>query len=168
MERLLSPDLGLSVWTILTFFLLVVILAKTVWKPLIRSLEEREEGIRLERKAAETARRDAEDIKAQLDKELALIEARAKEALDKAVKEGLSGKEKIIEGALQEAKDLVDRTRKQLEEEKARLVRELRGEIAGLSVLAAERILKESVKPETHKRVLADFLKDLENRSKAG
>ena len=162
MEKLIEPDFGLTFWTLIVFGLLVLILSKTAWKPLITALEEREKGLKAEREAAEAARKAAEALKGDLENQLAAIAARTIEELARAQKDGAKVKDEIVRAAQDEAKTLLEKNRKQLEEEKDKLVRELRGQVAELSVLAAERIVKHSLDAGAQKRLLEGFFKDLE------
>ncbi|MBI4051283.1 MAG: F0F1 ATP synthase subunit B [Elusimicrobia bacterium] len=161
MEKLLSPDIGLSIWTAVTFLLLVLLLGRAAWRPLVQALEERERAMRTEREAAEAARKSAEEIKAQLDRELAQIQHKTQELLAQAQREGATQRDQVIRAAQEEALRMAEKTRIQLEEEKNRLVRELRNEVAGLSVLAAEKLLKKSMDPAVQKNALEDFFKDM-------
>ena len=165
MEKLLSPDIGLSVWTTLTFLLLVVLLGKLAWKPVLQALEERESAIRAEREAAEAARRSAEELKAHLDRELAQIQERTQLLLSQAERQGAAQREEILRAAQADANQLMGKIRSQLEEEKKRLVRELRQEVSQLSLMAAEKILKRSVDRAMQESLLREFFGDLDKRS---
>ncbi|MBI4056553.1 MAG: F0F1 ATP synthase subunit B [Elusimicrobia bacterium] len=162
MEKLLSPDIGLSIWTAVAFLLLVVILGKVAWKPIIQALEEREHALKAEREATEAARRSAEELKAVLDRELAKVQQRTQEMLAEAQKEGAAQRESVIRAAQEEAARLTEKTRAQLEGEKNRLVQDLRKEVAGLSTLAAEKILRKSIDASVQKTALDEFFRDLE------
>lgn len=162
MEKLVNPDFGLTFWTIFVFLTLLFILSKTAWKPLITALEERESRLQAEKDAAEAARKAAESLKEDLERELGRIAAKAQEAMAQAVRDGQKTKDEIMRGAQDEAKTLLEKTRKQLEDDKERLVRELRGQVAELSVLAAEKIMKHTMDGGTQKRLLDDFFKELD------
>lgn len=164
MEKLLSPDFGLMFWTILVFLLTVFVLGRAVWKPLIGALEDRERALKAEREAAEAARQAAEKLKADLEGDLAQIQQKAQEALAKAVQQGQKGREEIILAAQGEAKNLVEKGRRDLMGEKERLMGDLRREVADLSLLAAERLLKHSVDAKVQKEVLDDFYVELQKR----
>lgn len=166
MEQLFTPNVGLMVWTVVTFLLLVGVLGRFGWKPLIRAIDEREERLKNEREAAERARAEAQRIQEELRVELSQIEARARELLSKAEREGAGARDQIVRSAQEEAKRVVEKTRGQLEEEKRRLVAELRQEVAELAVTAAERLLKKSVTPAVQKGVLDDFFRELEKGRK--
>ena len=163
METLLNPDTGLILWTIVSFLVLVGLLGKFAWGPLLNAIEEREEAMKREREAAERARKDSERIQGELAAQLAGVEARTKELLANAGKKAESLRSRIKADAEAEAQALTERTKAQLEEEKRRLVSELRREVAGLSVLAAERLVQKSIDEGVRKNVMDQFLKEIGN-----
>lgn len=164
MDKLLNPDPGIYVWTVVSFLILVGLLKAFAWEPLLRAVEDREEALRRDREGAEAARRDAERIQKELAEKLAGLDAQAQELLARAGREGESLREKLRQAAEDESRRLVEKTREQLAEEKARLVRELRGEVADLSVEVAERLLKRSVDPALRKKTLDEFLAEVDRR----
>ncbi|HVE13244.1 MAG TPA: F0F1 ATP synthase subunit B [Elusimicrobiota bacterium] len=161
MDTLLNPESGLIIWTIISFLVLVGILKAFAWGPLLHAIEAREEGMRREREAAEKARQEAERIQKELADQFAAIDAKGKELLSQAGKEGEALRAKIRAVAEEEAQAISEKTRAQLEEEKRRLIAELRKEVAGLSVLAAERLIHKSIDAGVKKSVMDEFLKDL-------
>jgi F-type H+-transporting ATPase subunit b len=166
MDKLLSPDIGLAVWTILSFLIFVVLLRVLAWKPLLGAVEARESGLRSERERAEKARDEAEKIQAELEKRLTGAKDEAKGILAEANKDGEKLRAELKKVAEDESKAIVEKTRAQLAEEKNRLVGELRSEVATLSVLAAERLVKKSVDAGVQKSVLDGFFADLEKQDK--
>ncbi|MFA6030050.1 MAG: F0F1 ATP synthase subunit B [Elusimicrobiota bacterium] len=158
MDTLLNPDPGLYIWTVVSFLILVGLLKAFAWGPLLKAVEEREERLRAERESAEAARRDAERIRSELAAQLAGHEARQKQALAEALREGEALRSRLKDDGEAEARRIVEKARGQLEEEKARLIGELRREVAALSVLAAERLVRKSVDKDVQKRVLDEFL----------
>jgi F-type H+-transporting ATPase subunit b len=168
MDTLLNPDIGLLIWTIISFLLLVALLRIFAWGPLLGAVEEREHRLQNEREAAEGARQAAEKLKAELDQQLALIQARTQEALSQAMQQGAKTRDEIVRAAQDEAKALLEKSRRQLEEEKERLVRELRKDVSELSVRAAERLIKKSVDAGVQKSVLDDFLGELGGKGGRG
>lgn len=168
MDKLLSPDSGLIVWTVLTFLSLVFVLGKLAWGPLIEAIEEREAKIKADRAAAESARAASEKIKAELEAEIAALESRGREMLSRAMREGEALRSSLESQAEASARKLKEKTLAELAEEKARLVGELRAEVAELSVLAAEKLLRRSVNDEDQKAALDSFFKDLDGRQRRG
>lgn len=164
MGAMLNPDTGLIIWTIVTFLALVLILKLVAWKPLLASIEEREERMKAEREGAEKARAEAERIKKELDEQLAQMSAKQREALAQTLKEAEALRAQLKAAAESDSQKIREKTMAELGEEKERLVRELRKEVAGLSVMAAERLMRKSVDENVQKSVLEGFYKDLETQ----
>lgn len=161
MDKLVSPDPGLMFWTIVTFLALVALLKRFVWGPLLTALEEREVHLKAQAAAANRAREESERIKTEVAAALAESQARRQEILDRAAKDGEALLAQFRASAEDETRKLREKTSAELGREKERLVGELRREVADLSVLAAERLLRRSVDPAVEKAVLDDFMKDL-------
>ena len=167
MGDLLTPDLGLTVWTIVTFLLLVGILKAFAWGPLLKAVEERELRIKADREGAEKARAEAERIQKDLEAQIAGVQAKAKDMLAAATKEGEGLRAKLKAEAEADAQAIKAKTMADLSNEKNRLVGELRKETADIAVKAAEKLMHKTVDAGVQKTVLDGFFKDLES-SKAG
>lgn len=162
METLLTPDKGLIIWTIVSFAVLVLLLGKVAWKPLIQALKDREDGIRKAIDDASSARRSADEIKAQYEQELAAAQDKAASFISQAKAEGQKLREQMLKETETEARRLTEQTKRQLEEEKSKLSRELRQEVAGLSLRVAEKLLRHSVNAKEQETLVQGFLKDLD------
>ncbi|MDE2141835.1 MAG: F0F1 ATP synthase subunit B [Elusimicrobia bacterium] len=167
MDKLIVPDTGLMFWTIVTFLCLVFILKKAAWGPLLHAIEEREGRIKADREGAEKARSEAERIQKEFEAHMAGAQAKAKEMLAAALKDGEALRAKLKAEAESDAQAIKDKTTADLAAEKNRLVGELRKEVASLSVLAAEKLMRKTVDAGVQKTVLDGFFKDLES-TKAG
>lgn len=165
MEQLFTPHIGLMIWTILTFLILVFILGRWGWKPLIEAIEEREAKIKADLEATKSARESAEKMRAELEEKMAELSQKTREMLSQAKSDGEKAREELLKKSAEEAKQILEKTKRQLDEERDRLVRELRAEVAGLSIQAAERILRQVVDRKSQERLVQDFLKDLERAS---
>ena len=161
LDKLLNPDQGLIIWTIISFLILVGLLKAFAWGPLLHAIEEREAKMREEREGAEKARADAERIAKELEARLAKAADEARAVVAQAGKDGEALRASLKVQAEAEAKALLDKTRAQLDEDKRRIVGELRQEVATLSVLAAERLVKKSVDQGVQKAVLDQFFGEL-------
>jgi F-type H+-transporting ATPase subunit b len=161
MDKLVTPDPGLMLWTIVTFLALVWLLKRFAWGPLLKAISEREARLRAEGAAAQKARDEAERIKGELSAHLAEAQARRQEVLDRASKDGEAILAQFKAAAEEESRKLREKTSAELGREKDRLIGELRREVADLSITAAERLLRRSVDPAVEKAVLDDFLKDI-------
>lgn len=168
MGDLLSPDLGLTVWTIVTFLCLVGILKAFAWGPLLKSIDDREARLKADREGAEKARSEAERIQKELEAQMAGVQAKSKELLAAASKDGEALRARLKAEAEADAAAIKAKTTLELAAEKDKLVGDLRKEVASLSVLAAEKLLHKSVDAGVQKTVLEGFFKDLESAKKAG
>lgn len=164
MGKLVEPDMGLIIWTIVTFLALVFILAKAAWGPLISAIEEREHKMKSDLEGAKAARDEAEKIKQTLEAEIAGLQAKSRELLAQAGKDGEALRAKLQASAEADAKKIKDKTMIELEDEKQRLVRDLRKEVASLSVMAAEKLMHKTVDDGVQKSVLDSFFKELETK----
>ncbi len=167
MGNLLNPDIGLVIWTILSFLILVTLLRVFAWGPLLASIDAREKGLRDERERAEKAREESEKIQQDLEKRMAGAAEEAKGLVSQATKDAEALRQKLKGQAEEEAQALIEKARVQLNDEKDKLVGELRQEVVSLSVSAAERLMKKSVDEKVQKSVLDDFFSQLEKEKAA-
>ena len=154
---------GLMVWTVITFVVLVIALSKYAWKPLLKSLQDREDKIRQALDQAEKARAEAADLLKQNEQNL----AKAEEEYHKIIREGKTFAEKLKEEVVAKAHQQAQREIQQAKEEIQRDVdaakQQLRTEVADLAVLAAGKILDETLDAQKHKKIVDSFLNQLPN-----
>ena len=167
MGDILNPDVGLAIFTIISFLILVALLRTLAWGPLLASIEARERGLRDERERAEKAREESEKIQQDLEKRLSGAAEEANDLIAQATKDAETLRLKLKGDAEGEAKNLIEKARVQLGEEKTKLVDELRQEVATLSVSAAERLMKKSIDDAVQKTVLNDFFSQIEKEKAA-
>ncbi|MFV8225310.1 F0F1 ATP synthase subunit B [Christiangramia aquimixticola] len=152
---LITPDFGLFFWQTIVFLVLLLLMAKFAWKPILNSVRNREESINDALASAEKARKDMQNLKA--DNEQLLKEARAER--DAILKEARELKEKTIASATEEAKAKADRVvadaKKSIELEKQSAMAELKNQVAELSVEIAEKIVRKELsgKNEQHQMI---------------
>lgn len=143
--ELLNPDFGLVFWMLLSFGLLLVLLRKYAWKPILSSIQKREESITNALNSAKEAEKKLSELKSE--NEALLAEARKER--DIILKEAREAKEKIIGEAKgiaqEEATRLVTSARENINNEKMKAITELRNQVAVLSLEIAEKILKENL-----------------------
>lgn len=166
MENLLKPDVGLMFWTVLTFVIMVFILKKVAWKPILQALDDRDAKIKADLEATRRNREDMERLKADYERQLSSIEARARALLADAESKGLQARERVMKEAEADARALAEKTRKELEAEKDRLVQELRHEVSDLSIRATEKLLQQNLDRKSQEKFIQDFLKSLDKTPK--
>lgn len=149
---------GLSIWTSVVFLLLVVVLGKFAWKPMLKSLREREDFIRDSLEQAENARAEAAELLKQNERNM----ARAHEEYQKIVREaralGDKMKEEIVTKAHQQAQRELQNTKDEIQRDIDAAKQQLRAEVADLAVKAAEKILDETLDAAKQKKLIESTL----------
>jgi len=161
METLLSLNPGLIIWTFITFFIVLYVLKKFAWKPLLTALEKREEGIKSDLSRAEHARQDSERLLAEHQKRLQAADAEARRIVDEARTTAEQLKADIVETAHAAARNLTVQAKAEIQREKETALAQMRGEIAGLAVQAAGKILDEVLDAERHRKIVDAFITTL-------
>lgn len=143
MDKLINDfSYGLFFWQAIILVILIVLLAKFAWKPILTALAAREEGISNALLAAENAKKDMQNLKA--DNEKLLAEARAER--DLMMKEAREIKEKMIADAKSEAQaqgeKMIESAKATIESEKNAAMAELKNQVSSLSLEIAETLLK--------------------------
>ena len=140
--ELVTPEIGLIFWTTVVFSLLLVVLKKYAWKPILSAVDERNKSIEDALKAADKAKEEMLALNA--DNERILMEA--KKERDILLKEGREIKDSIIAEAKDKAKvdaeKIVTTAKEQIINEKMKAITELKNQVANLSIEIAEKILK--------------------------
>lgn len=160
-NSLVNVDPGLFIWTAVIFFSFLLILAKFVWKPLLGSLQQREQSIRESLDAAETAMKKAEQVSKANEDALRQAEAVAHSIRKDAMDEAEKIRVERIEKAKAEAAALVDAAKTAIDQEKKRAIEELRNEVADLAILSAKKILSAELDEKKNRALVDGFIKDL-------
>lgn len=154
--ELVSPGIGLIFWMIVAFGLLLFILGKFVWPPILRALHERESAIENSLHQAEAARRDMESLK--FSNEQLLKEA--KEERDALMRDARKVREKMIEDARVKASEesdrLIESAREKIQHEKMAAIVELKNVVANLSVEIAQKLIQKELSNPAESRDLID------------
>ena len=144
--QLVTPAIGLMFWTIVIFILLLLILKKFAWKPILKAVDDRNNSIKDALSSAEKAKEEMEQLSADNDK--ILTEARMER--DSIIKEAREIKEKTISEAkskaTKEAEKIIIDAKQQIKNEQMKDMIELKNEIADISIQMAEKILKTELK----------------------
>lgn len=160
-NSLVNVDPGLFIWTAVIFFSFLLILAKFVWKPLLGSLQQREQSIRESLDAAETAMKKAEQVSKANEDALRQAEAVAHSIRKEAMDEAEKIRTERVEKAKAESAALVDAAKAAIEQEKKRAIEELRNEVADLAILSAKKILSAELDEKKNRALVDGFIKDL-------
>ncbi|MAB94512.1 MAG: ATP synthase F0 subunit B [Flavobacteriales bacterium] len=155
---LVTPAIGLMFWTCIIFTLLIVLLRKFAWKPILTAVDDRNEQINSALKAADKARLEIENL--NNDNERILLEAKSER--DQLLKEARDIKDNIIneakEKASNEAENILNAAKSQIENEKMKAITELKNSVAVLSIDIAEKVLKNELKEKSNQE---DFINSI-------
>lgn len=160
MHLLEDFSIGLFFWMTVLFVALIFLLRKFAWKPILDSINDREEGIRNALESAENAKKEMQNL--QASNEQLLKEARAER--DALLKEAREMKDKMITDAKEEAKDvaakLIQNAQASIEQEKQAAISELKHQVAELSIGIAETVVKRELSNKKDQIKLVDGLLD--------
>lgn len=166
MDKLLNPDLGLLITTIVTFLLLVTVLSKVAWKPIIEGINNRENKIREDLERAEKSQKDAEALRQQYETQLADAQKSVQDLVSKARAEAEQARNKMVADAKEESVRILEKGKKDLENQAEQLKEELRGEVAQLTMTVTEKVLQKSADKKLVDEVIQQSLQDLKGAKK--
>ena len=158
---LVQLDPGLFIWTILTFLVLLTVLAKFAWRPLLKMLKDRENFIK-------SSLEDAEKAQA----ELARLNAEGEEIINKArseaqtiLAEGKSAasklKDETLNAAKDQAKSILSDAEKQIRIEKDKAIEEIKSEVVDLSLFVATKLIKKNISREDNQALIDESLENV-------
>jgi F-type H+-transporting ATPase subunit b len=153
-NALVQPDPGLFIWTIITFLVLLALLAKFAWKPLLAALDDRQSSIRNALDDARKAKQELEGIHAESAKLLAEARREASEIVSRSRSDADRFRD--------EATALMRNAERQIELETTRAVQQIRQEAVDLSVGIASKLLQRNVSKEDNERLIEETFKQLE------
>jgi len=159
---LVQVEPGLAIWTILTFVVLVLLLAKYAWRPLLRALDARQEIIRKSLEDAQQASKAAEEANKNSEQVLkqARIEAEAIISASRAEAEKL--REEMRQTARTDAETIIRDARTQIDVETGRALRMIRGEIADISVDIATKLIRRNCSREANIDLIEETLSQID------
>ena len=160
---LIQVDPGLFIWTILTFLVLLGLLGKFAWKPLLAALDSRHELIKNSLDDADKAKQELERL--QQDSREIISEARveAQSIVAKSRSEAEKLKGEMRQKAKEEADSIVRSAEKQIQVETEKAIAEIRGEVVDLSLLVASRLVKKNLSKEDNQSLIEESLEQIES-----
>jgi F-type H+-transporting ATPase subunit b len=158
---LLDVNPGLMIWTVITFIVLLFILKRVAWKPILTALDKRENDIKESLAQAEKAKDEAKKILEENQANLAKAEEESKKIIEQGRTYAQSFKEQLIKDSKDQAKKIVDDASSEIQRRKDAAFEELKGQIAEIAVNAAEKIIKESLDAQKSKQVIDKYLNEV-------
>jgi F-type H+-transporting ATPase subunit b len=159
---LISPNVGLMVWTLLLFVLSMIVLWKLAFPRISAALDRRQRAIEESIDAAEETRRRADQLLDEYRERLHEARQQAQEIIDRARKAAEVHERDSEEEAVARREHLMERTRREIEAETRRAIQEIRREVADLTVMATEKVTRKTLSDEDQQRLVEEALAELD------
>ena len=159
---LVQVDPGLFIWTIVTFLVLLGLLAKFAWGPLLKALDERQEMIRKSLHDADQATQDLKRLHQESAQIIAAARADAQSIVAKSRVAADTVREDLKQKAKEEADALVRGAQRQIQLETARAVQQIRHEVVDLSLAVASKLIKKNLTQEDNDALIQDSLTQID------
>jgi F-type H+-transporting ATPase subunit b len=157
-DSLLSVEPGLMIWTIIIFIILLLLLKKFAWKPLLKSLTDREQGIKDSIDKAEYLKQEAEKILVENKKLLAKADEESRKVLNETKELAEKMRHELLQKTNEDAQKMIAQAKSEIEREKIAALNTLKDEIANLAVQAAGKIIDENLDAAKQKKIIDSFI----------
>ena len=157
-EGLLKVDPGLLLWTIITFVVLLLILWKTAWKPIVEALDARAEKVRSDIDQADKSRQEAEKVLAEHKELMSNAKGESAKIISQGREEAEKVRSEIIEKAQGDAKEMAERAKREISMAKEAALAELKSEIVTISTDIASKVIGKNLNPEDQNALVEEAL----------
>ena len=158
---IVPQDYSLQIWTLITFVVLLVLLAKFAFKPIAEALDRRGQMIKAQLDDAQKLRVEAKALMDDYQKQIAEARAEAGKILEESRLLGEKVRKEVVEKANSEASAIVSRSQEEIIRQKEKGIQEMKDTIASLSVQIAGRIIAKEVNAATHQQLIDSLITDL-------
>jgi F-type H+-transporting ATPase subunit b len=165
---LVSPNVGLMIWTLLAFLVALFILRKFAWPQIAAALDKRQRAIEESIETAERTKSEAQQLLEEYRERLREARAQADEIVARARKAGEQHERETLEQARARREELLEQTRRDIQAETRRAIQEIRGEVADLTILATEKVTRRALTEEDQRRLVDEALKELDFSALSG
>jgi F-type H+-transporting ATPase subunit b len=159
---LISPNVGLMIWTLLLFVISMVVLAKLAFPRISQALDKRQHAIEDSIETAERIRHEAEGLLAEYRERLTEARQQADEIIERARKAAETHERETDAEAKQRRERLMEQARRDIEIETRRAIQEIRREVADLTVMATEKVTRKVLSDDDQQRLVEEALSELD------
>jgi F-type H+-transporting ATPase subunit b len=159
---LVTPDVGLMIWTLISFLIALYVLGKLAFPRIQEALERRQHAIEESIDTAERTRQESERLLAEYRERLADARQQAEDIVTRARKTGEAQEAEAIADARRKREELMEQTRREIESETRRAINEIRAEVADLTVLATEKVTRKSLTDDDQRRLVEEALGEID------
>ncbi len=157
----MTIDLSTSIWMIINFLVILAILYKFFYGPVMKFMDDRSAEIANNISEAERGRTEAAALLQEYQDKIAAARDEAQEIISKATKAGEAERTTILAQTRDESAVLLERARQEIQREKEAAITDLRQEVSTLAVMAAEKILDRNMATEDNQKIIDDFLSEV-------
>jgi F-type H+-transporting ATPase subunit b len=165
---LVSPDVGLMIWTFLVFGISLYVLRKVVFPRIQETLDRRQHLIEESIDVAARTREEAEELLAEYRERLAAAREQAEDILSRARKAGEAAEVAAIADAKAKREELLEQTKREIQAETRRAIQDIRNEVADLTILATEKVTRKTLTADDQRRLVEEALSELDFSALAG
>jgi len=165
---LVTPDVGLMLWTLIAFGLTMFLLYKLAFPRIAAALDKRQRAIEESIDVAERTKRQADELLAEYRERLTQARQQADEIVARARKAGEQRETEALVDARRQREELMAQTRRDIETETRRAIQDIRREVADLTVLATEKVTRKSLTEDDQRRLVDEALGELDFSKLAG
>ena len=159
---LVQVDPGLYIWTIVTFVLLLLLLAKFAWRPLLEALERRQEAIRKSLDEARQAKQELGRLHEESARILAQARAEADAIISRTRADAVRAGEELKQKARADAENIVKHAEREIQLETSRALQKVRQEAVDISIDIASKIIQRNLSREDNERLIAETLQEIQ------
>jgi F-type H+-transporting ATPase subunit b len=165
---LVSPDVGLMIWTLVVFVLSMYVLSKVAFPRIQAALDKRQQAIEEAIDTAEHTRTEADKLLAEYRERLHEARQQADDIVARARKTAENNESEAVAEAKRKREEMMAQTRRDIEQETRRAIQEIRNEVADLTVLATEKVTRKSLTDADQKRLVEEALSELDFAALSG
>jgi F-type H+-transporting ATPase subunit b len=159
---LVSPSVGLMIWTLLAFFITFGLLRWLAFPRIREALEKRQTAIEDSIDAAERTRKEADELLAEYRERLKEARSQSEEIVERARKAAEAREREGVEEGKAKREELLEQARRDIEAETQRAIQEIRKEVADLTVLATEKVTRKTLSEEDQTRLVEEALREVD------
>jgi len=165
---LVTPELGLMLWTLIAFGVTLWFLSKFAFPRIQEALDKRQKAIEESIDASERAKSEANELLREYRERLQEARKQAEEIIARSRRAAEEHERESLEGARHQREELLEQTRRDIEAETRRAIQEIRNEVADLTVLATEKVTRKTLSQEDQQRLVQEALAELDFTALAG
>jgi F-type H+-transporting ATPase subunit b len=158
---ILSPRFDLGIWTIVVFALLLLVLRRLAWGPMLEGLQKREQHIRAAREDAERAREEAQRLRTELQAEMNRAAEKVRDIMDTARRDAQHATDETLARARAEIQKDRERLHREIAMARDQAVQEIWNETARLASLVSAKAIRRQLTPDDHRRLVDDAIAEL-------